>query len=157
MKKTSLRLLCAMVAVAAVAFCADNTLGTWKLNAAKSKFPAGQSPIKSLTVVRETAGDAVKTTVKGEREDNSKIDCTYTAKHDGKDVAITGSGLPYDTVALKMVDANTITDVRSKKGGMYKGTGKFVVSNGGKTGTLTVTGTGADGKPFTSSSVYDKQ
>ena len=146
-----------MVALAAVAFCADNTLGTWKLNTAKSKFPAGQSPITSLTAVREAVGDGIKTTVKGEREDKSKIDCTYTTKRDGKEVAVTGSGLPYDMIAIKVVDDNTITDARSKKGGMYKGTGKFVVSNGGKTGTLSVSGTGADGKPFTSVSVYDKQ
>jgi len=55
------------------------------------------------------------------------------------------------------VDANTLTDIRSKKGGTYKGTGQFVVSNGGRTATLTTQGTGADGKPFTGVSVYQKQ
>jgi len=146
-----------MAVFAAVAFCADNTLGTWKLNAAKSKFPPGQSPITSLIATREAVGDAIKTTVKGERADKSKIDVTYTTKRDGKEVAVVGSGLPYDTVALTVVDDNTVTDVRTKKGTPYKATGKFVVSNGGKTGTLTVTGTGADGKPTSSVSVYDKQ
>jgi len=157
MKKTSLRLIFAMAAVAAVAFCADNTLGTWKLNPAKSKPPAGQSPITNLTVVREAAGDAVKVTVKGEREDKSKIDVSYTSKYDGKDVAVAGSGLPYDTVAIKKVDDNTLTDVRSKKGGSYKGTGRFAVSKDGKSATLTTKGTGADGKPFAGSTVYEKQ
>jgi hypothetical protein len=153
--KRSMRILFAMTAMAALALCADNTLGTWKVNAAKSKAAPGTSPIKSLTVVREAAGDAVKVTVKGEREDNSKIDVSYTAKYDGKDVTVSGSGLPYDTVAIKQVDANTLTDVRSKKGGSYKATGQFTVS--GKTATLTTKGTGADGKPFTATSVYDKQ
>lgn len=157
MHKRSLRIICAMAAFAAVAFCADNTLGVWKLNAAKSKFPAGQSPITSLTATREVVGDAIKTTVKGERADKSKIDVSYTTKRDGKEVAVIGSGLPYDTVAMTVVDDNTITDVRTKKGTSYKSTGKFMVSNGGKTGTLTVTGTGADGKPTNSISVYDKQ
>jgi hypothetical protein len=157
MKKRSLRIVCVMAAMAAVALCADNTLGTWKLNAAKSKAPAGQSPIKSLTVVREAAGDAVKVTVKGEREDKSKIDVAYTSKYDGKEVMLSGSGLPYDMVAVKQVDANTLTDTRSKMGGSYKATGKFAVSGGGKTATLTVTGTGADGKPFSSSTAFDKQ
>jgi hypothetical protein len=46
--------------------------------------------------------------------------------------------------------------VRSKKGRTYKGTGRFVVSNGGKTATLTTKGTGADGKPFTAVTVYEK-
>ena len=92
-----------------------------------------------------------------EREDKSKIDTSYSAKYDGKEVTISGSGLPYDTIAIQQVDANTLSDVRSKKGGMYKGTGRWVVSNGGKTATLTTKGTGADGKPFSGTSVYEKQ
>ena len=155
--KRTLRIAAAFAAIAACAFCADNTLGTWKLNPDKSKPAAGQSRITSLIAVREAAGDTVKVTVKGEREDKSKIDVSYTAKYDGKDVAVSGSGLPYDTLAIKQVDANTLTDVRSKKGGTYKGSGRWVVSNGGKTSTLTTKGTGADGKPFGGTSVYEKQ
>jgi|KBSSwiStaDraftv2_1062776.scaffolds.fasta_scaffold1826714_2 hypothetical protein len=154
---SSLRLFPAVAAFAAAAFCADNTLGTWKLNPEKSQPPTGQSKITSLTVVREAAGDAVKVTVKGEREDKSKIDVSYTAKYDGKDVLVSGSGLPYDTVAIKQVNANTLTDVRSKKGGAYKGTGRFEVSKDGKTATLSTKGTGADGKPFSGKTVYEKQ
>ena len=155
--RSILRIALAMTAITVGAFCADNTIGTWKMNPAKSKTPAGQSKITSLTVVREASGDSVKVTVKGEREDKSKIDASYKATYNGKDVAVAGTGLPYDTLAIKQVDENTLTDVRTKKGGTYKGTGRFVVSHGGKTATLTTRGTGADGKPFTSSSVYDKQ
>ena len=155
--KSSLRIAVAFAAIAAGAFCADNTLGTWKLNPEKSKPPAGQSRITSLTIVRVGSGDGVQVTAKGEREDKSKIDTSYSAKYDGKEVTISGSGLPYDTIAIQQVDANTLSDVRSKKGGMYKGTGRWVVSNGGKTATLTTKGTGADGKPFSGTSVYEKQ
>ena len=155
--KISLRIAFAMAAFGALAFCADNTLGTWKLNPEKSKPPAGQSRITSSTVVREASGDGVKVTVQGEREDKSKIDVSYTAKYDGKEVMVSGSGLPYDTIAIKQVNENTLTDIRSKNGGTYKGTGRFVVSNGGKTATLTTKGTTADGKPFAGVSVYDKQ
>jgi len=155
--KSTLRIAVAFAAIAACAFCADNTLGTWKLNPDKSKPPAGQSRIMSLTAVREASGGGVKVTVKGEREDKSKIDASYTAKYDGKEVTVSGSGLPYDTIAIKQVDANTLTDVRSKKGGKYKGTGQWVVKNGGKTATLTTKGTGADGKAFSGMTVYEKQ
>ena len=155
--KTILRTALALALITAGAFCADNTLGTWKLNPGKSKPPAGQSRITSLTAVREASGDGVKVTVTGEREDKSKIDASYTAKYDGKEVSVSGSGLPYDTLTIKQVNANTLTDVRSKKGGAYKGTGRWVVSNGGKTSTLTTKGTGADGKPFGGTSVYEKQ
>ena len=155
--KSILRIAVAFAASAACAFCADNTLGTWKLDPGKSKQPAGQSKITSLTAVREASGDGVKVTVTGEREDKSKIDVTYTAKYDGKEVTLSGSGLPYDTIALKQVNANTVTDVRSKKGGAYKATGRYTVSKDGKTATLTTKGTGADGKPFTGMTVYEKQ
>jgi len=155
--RSTLRIAVALAATATGAFCADNTLGTWKLNPEKSKPPAGQSRITSLTIVRVGSGDGVQVTAKGEREDKSKIDTSYSAKYDGKEVTISGSGLPYDTIAIQQVDANTLSDVRSKKGGMYKGTGRWVVSNGGKTATLTTKGTGADGKPFSGTSVYEKQ
>src|ERR1700755_3050508 len=135
--KSILRITVALAALAVGAFCADNTIGTWKLIPEKSKPPVGQSRITSLIIVREASGDGVKVSAKGEREDKSSIDTSYTAKYDGKDVAISGTGLPYDTIALKQVNADTITDVRSKKGGPYKATGRWVVSNGGKTATLT--------------------
>ena len=83
--KRTLRIAAAFAAIAACAFCADNTLGTWKLNPDKSKPAAGQSRITSLIAVREASGDAVKVTVKGEREDKSKIDVSYTTKYDGKE------------------------------------------------------------------------
>src|SRR5215471_14480106 len=109
--RSTLRIAVALAAIAAGAFCADNTLGTWKLNPVKSKTPTGQSRITSLTAVREVSGNGVKVTVNGEREDKSKIDASYTAKYDGKEVAVSGSGLPYDTIAIKQVDANTLADV----------------------------------------------
>src|SRR3982751_3641139 len=82
--KSILRIALVMAAITVGAFCADNTLGTWKLNPDKSKPPAGQSKITSLILVREASGDGVRVTGKGEREDKSKIDISYTAKYDGK-------------------------------------------------------------------------
>ena len=38
--------------------------------------------------------------LKGEREDGSKIDVSYTLKYDGKAVTMSGAGLPYDTLAV---------------------------------------------------------
>jgi hypothetical protein len=55
------------------------------------------------------------------------------------------------------VDANTISDHRTKKGTPYNAIARLSVAKDGKTAELNVTGTGADGKPFTSKSVYTKQ
>ena len=155
--KRVLSMTCAALAMAVIAFGADNALGSWKYNAAKSKLPSGVSPITNLTVTREAIDGGAKISAKGERADGSKIDTVTIAKYDGKAVPVTGTGLTWDTAAIKHVDANTLTETRSKQGGKYRSTVRFVVSADGKTMTGTAKGTGADGKPFTSVTVFDKQ
>jgi hypothetical protein len=152
-----LRITFAVLAMAAIALGADNSLGTWKYNAAKSKPAPGVSPIKSLTLVREASGGGVKQSAKGERADGSKIDDGYTAKYDGKEVMLTGTGVAWDMTGVKQADANTVTEERSKMGGKYKATVRTVISADGKTMTATAKGTGADGKAFSSVAVFDKQ
>ena len=146
----------ALAITTVAAFGADNTIGTWKLNVAQSKYTPAPMPVKSLTVTRETADGGVKQTTTGERADGTAANSSYTAKYDGKDVQVAGNA-PYDTIAIKQVNANTVTDERKKTGGPYKATGRTVVSNGGKTLTMTAKGTTADGKAFTQVFVFDKQ
>ena len=147
----------AVLAMAAIAFGADNTLGTWKYNTAKSKGVAGVSPITNLTLTREAIDGGVKTTGKGERADGTKIDTVTTAKYDGKPVTVTGTGLAYDTVATKQVNANTVTEERTKQGTKYRVTARRVVSADGKTMTVTMKGNDADGKPISSKRFWDRQ
>ena len=148
--------LIALAISTVAAFGADNTLGTWKLNVAKSTYTPAPMPVKSLTVTREASDGGVKVTTTGERI-NGPINATYTAKYDGTEVKVTGSNLTYDTIAIKQVNANTLTDERKKTGGSYKVTSRTVVSNGGKTMTTTTKGTNPDGKESTSVLVFDKQ
>jgi hypothetical protein len=155
--KRILGITLAMLAMAVIAFAADNTVGSWKYNTAKSKAAAGVSPITNLTVTREAADGGSKITAKGERADGTKIDTVTTLKFDGKPVSVSGTGLTWDTTSIKQVNANTLTEDRSKQGGKYHATVRTVVSKDGKTMTATSKGTGADGKPFTSVAVFDKQ
>jgi hypothetical protein len=156
--KRSLMVAFAILAMTSIALAADNTIGTWKLNTEKSKQPSGVSPITSLTIVREAADGGVKLSVKGERADGSKIDASETPmKYDGKEVPVTAGTLLWDTVSIRQVNANTLTEERTKKGGTYHATVRHVVSKDGKTMTSTSKGTGPDGKPFTSINVFDKQ
>ena len=150
------RALVALALTTVAALAADNTIGTWKLDVAKSKYTPAPMPIKSLTVTREASDGGVKHTTKGERADGTAINASYTAKYDGKDVQVSGNS-QYDTIAIKQLNANTLTDDRKKTGGPYKATGRTLVSNGGKTMTTTTTGTNADGKEFTQVLVFDKQ
>jgi len=84
---------CALVCLAlmaTMAFAADMSLGTWKLNLAKSKFdPANVAP-KSQTVKNEAAPDGVKQV--GDIVDSAgkAVKTEYTAKYDGKDYAVKG-------------------------------------------------------------------
>jgi hypothetical protein len=149
--------MCAVFAMVATAMAADNTLGTWKYNTAKSKQTTGVSPIASLTVTREATNGTVKISAKGERKDGSKIDTVTTTKYDGAASSVTGTGLTWDSTTIKQVDANTLTEERSKQGGKYRSTIRTVVSSDGKTMTSTGNGTDSEGKPFTSVGVFDKQ
>lgn len=58
---------------------------------------------------------------------------------------------------MRQVNANTLTEERTKKSGTYHATVRHVVSKDGKTLTSTSKGTGPDGKPFTLINVFDKQ
>ena len=156
MRNSLIKAFTVLTLTAAVALAADNTIGTWKLNAEKSKYAGAPMPVKSLTLIREASDGGVKQTTTGEQTDGTAIKAGYTAKYDGKDVQVTGNS-PYDTIAIKQVNANTLTDTRKKTDGKYQATSRIVVSNGGKTMTATTTGVNADGKEFTGVFVYDKQ
>jgi len=60
-------------------------------------------------------------------------------------------------VAIKQVNAKTLTEERSMKAGQYHTTARSVVSSDGKTMTTTTKGTGTDGKPITTTAVFEKQ
>lgn len=146
----------ALAFTASAALAADNTLGNWKLNLEKSKYTPAPMPVKSLNLAREGSDGGVKQTTTGEQADGTAINASYTAKYGGNEVPVTGNA-PYDTIAVKQVSANTLTDERKKTGGSYKATGRYVVSHGGKTMTSTIRGTNADGKAFVAVFVFDKQ
>jgi hypothetical protein len=137
---------------AAVCF-ADPQMGTWKLNEAKSKFAPGVS--KNHTVVYEAAGDDVKITADGKDKDDNATHNEWTGKFDGKDYPITGDPNS-DTRSYKKVNDRTL-EMTGKKDGKVTVSGRIVVSADGKTRTVTVGGTDADGKKFQNKVVFDKQ
>ena len=142
-----------LLSLAAGAMCfANPNLGTWKLNAGKSKFDAGAS--KGETVVWAAAGDQVKVTVDGTTADGKKMRTEWTGKVDGKDYPLTGDAMA-DSRAFKMSGENT-TEITSKKDGKVVGTGTIVIAADGKSRTVTSTMTNAKGEKVTFTAVYDK-
>lgn len=138
----------------AVAFASDSSLGTWKLNMEKSKFTPS-SPVKSLTATREASDAGVKVTTTGERADGTPINGSYTAKYDGKEYPVNGA--PYDSIAIKQVNAKTFTTSQRNSGTKYSTTTRAVISKDAKTMTVSVRGTGTDGNPVSYTMVYEKQ
>src|SRR5437764_4584641 len=152
--KTILLALLTWAVAASLCLAADDAfMGTWKLNEAKSKVPAGA--YKNTTVVYAQSGDELTITVDGVDPSGKAVHHVWTGKMDGKDYGAKGSDM-HDTRAYTKVDAHTLT-YTVKKDGKNVGNGKVVVSADGKTRTVTETDTGADGKTVSATSVYDKQ
>jgi len=137
----------------AVSFASNPNMGTWKLNEAKSKFPP-MSP-KNNTVVYEAAGDNIKVTVDGVDGGGKPTHNEWTGKLDGKDYPLTDDPSA-DTRSYKKIDDRT-TELTNKKAGKVTVTGRIVIAADGKSRTVTVTATDADGKKVKSTAVYDKQ
>jgi len=136
-----------------ISFAAENPqMGTWKLNEAKSKIPAGG--FKNDTVVYAADGDNVKVTTDGTLADKP-VHTEWTGKFDGKDYPLTGDPMA-DSRSYTQVNDRTLS-LDNKKDGKSVVTGKIVVSKDGKTRTLTTKGKDAKGKTMTSTAVYDKQ
>ena len=132
-------------------------IGTWKLNVEKSKYVNAPAP-KNQTTTITAQGDGVKVSVEGVAGDGSRIAYSYVTNLDGKDSAISGVGAPggEDTIAVKRVDANTVTTT-AKKAGKVTATTRIVISKDGKVRTVTAKGTDDQGKPLSVTAVSDKQ
>ncbi len=149
----------AVVVTLALCFMAGATcfaspqMGTWKLNQAKSKLAKGMD--KNHTVIYAPAGRSVKVTVDGIDAKGKPTHSEWTGKFDEKDYPVTGDPTS-DTRSYKKIDDRTL-ELTTKKGGKVTATGRIVVSADGKSRTITISGTTAKGKTFTSVGAYDKE
>jgi hypothetical protein len=142
------------VASAGAASVDDSVNGTWGLNAAKSKFSG--PGFKSQTRTYAVAADGTTTmSFTGTTSTGATVSGGSTFKYDGKDYPITGSG-DFDMISGKKVSASTI-NFWLKKGGKMVGEGSRMISGNGKVLTLSSKVKGADGKPYTSTMVFDRQ
>lgn len=133
----------------------DPTLGTWKMNPAKSKFDPGPAPA-SLTRVHEATPDGstavtiTTTTASGETQTRGS-----TSKTDGKAYPVHGTS-NYDAVSI-----TSVGPLQSKgalmRGGKIVGHLNLVVSKDHKVLTTTYTLTTAAGTKEHDVIVYDRQ
>jgi hypothetical protein len=132
----------------------DQLTGTWKLNAAKSKYSPGPAP-QNLTVTIESDENSYKVIAEGTDRNGKRLHVEYSAKFDGKDYPITG--VPNaDTVSVKRIDANTVESMQ-RKGGQLTMTVTTKVSKDGKSRTSTFLGKDANGHAVHNVAVFDRQ
>jgi len=153
MKRTIIVFTLTLLLSSAVCLAQNSQIGTWKLNEAKSKIPAGAT--KNHTVIYAPAGDNVKVTVEGTDASGKAVHHEWTGKMDGKFYPVTGDPTS-DSRSYKRLSDRTLT-MTAKQGAKVTMTGRIVIAADGKSRTVTTTSTDAKGKKTSATVVYDKQ
>ena len=132
----------------------DPFAGTWALNVAKSTFAPGPAP-KSGQAFIASSGDNVKLIHEGVTSTGAAARWEYLANHDGKEYPMTGSP-DADVVILKRISGSSVESTY-KKDGKVTLVNTRTVSADGKTMTVTVKGTNAQGQKVNNVLVYEKR
>ncbi len=155
MMKTQIAVVAVALSFAAAAACfaANPHIGTWKLNEAKSKLVPGMG--KNTTVTYTEQKDKIKVTVDGMDKDGKPTHSVWVGKFDGKAYPLKGN-LPYNSIAYRVVNDRT-NDITAMKDGKMSWNGRITVAADGKSRTVTINGTDANGKKVKGKAVYDKE
>ena len=144
----------AIAALPQVSFAQSSPLiGTWKLNVEKSKFSPGPPP-RSGTLTYTQDGQNIKNTTQGIDAQGNPTAGVLMHIYDGQPHPSTGGNA--DASAYTRLDANTLIFTRLKAGKLVA-VGTAVLSQDGKTWTVTTTGTNPNGQPASSIALYEKQ
>ncbi len=130
-------------------------MGTWHLNEAKSKLPAGA--LKVSTIAYAASGDNVTCTLAGTDGNGQPFQSSWTGKFDDKSYAVTNSSAePADMRSCRLISSH-ILSCTEIVAGKVADRGRLVVSEDGKTLTVTFHHTAADPPVMTRTTFYDKQ
>ena len=147
------RLLVVLLCASSV-WAADASLGTWKLNVAKSRFRPGPPPVAE-TRIYQAQPKGVRTKVTTTWADRTSTTVEYPANYDGKDYPVEGSR-DVDAVVLTRMDDFT-SAATLKHAGKEIGVARRVVSRDGKTMTISYKGVNTRGDQVDNVVVYDRQ
>ena len=109
---------------------------------------------KNTAVTYTEQGDKIKVTVDGVDKDGKPTHSVWVGKFDGKAYPAKGN-LSWNSAAYKVISDRT-NDITTMKDGKVLWTGRITVSADGKSRTVAVNGTDAQGKKFTAKVVYNK-
>ena len=118
-----------------VAFAQNPNMGTWKLNEAKSKIPAGTG--KSTTVVYSAAGSDIKITTDGVNGQGQPSHSEWTGKFDAKPYPVTGD--PDVTYRAYKTKGDRTLLFANMNGNKTVSNGRIEVAKDGKSRTVSMT------------------
>ena len=136
----------------------DPSIGTWKLNVAKSTFTPGP-PIKGDTRSYEVndAGWLVVTT-ETIQPDGTRTGVRFAAKFDGKAYPQIGRFAPTVTlITYEPVDTRTLKYTQRDSSGKVVSTNTRIVSADGKTMTIEQKSTDDKGRPVVYVELFERQ
>jgi hypothetical protein len=128
--------------------------GTWKVNVSKSKFNPGPGP-KSQTLTWKSTATGFDFTVDTVNAQGQTTQSHANGAYDGRPYAFktaTTQGMRTG----RWIDADTFEETDTVDG-KVRTTRRVVISNDGKTLTITSKGTNAQGQPTNNVTVYEKQ
>src|SRR3954451_13337999 len=144
----------AMFMAASALLASDPNLGTWKLNMVQSKFSPGPAPQSVTTTYTEDGGWVVSKS-EGLGSDGKPFNVENRLKTDGNEypyLSPWGKG----TIAIQQANPYHWTSVVKLDSG-HTLTSKGVISQDGRTRTVTTTGTNAKGEKVNSVTVSERQ
>ena len=134
----------------------DAHVGTWELNLEKSTFNPGPPP-RRQTLWYKAEGKGLTALLQGIDAAGKPIGfdtSNLVINFDGKDHPTASAN--YDSSAWTRISANKYVVYR-KKAGKVVLTSTNIVSDDGRTMTITTTGVGEDGRPINNVRIYDKR
>jgi hypothetical protein len=142
-----------LLVFATTLFAQSPFAGTWKLDAAKTKYTTGEPP-KDVTLVIEEEGESLHVTATGTNADGSALSLKYTVPLKGGAAQVQEG--PYDAISSKVVSSD-VRENSYSKGGKEVASRRIMVSKDGKTMRSTVKGLNLTGKMVAGTDVFAKQ
>jgi hypothetical protein len=154
MKKLTGILLMAILATSVMA-TTDPFVGKWVLDAKRSDYPAGTCPA-SMIIEMKTVGGGVRYTSDTTYPNGRMAHSEYTAEYNGNQAMVMGARGMMLPVFLKRIDTHTVV-ASYTKALVIVATSRRVVSDDGRTMTISTTSHDSSGNSVTTIGVYEKQ
>jgi len=144
-------------------WAADPHIGTWKLNAAKSKYSpvylamTKEAAPKEITMVIRENGDHFEVASTGTRTDGSKMSDKHSMPTQGGVASFDPPGLPKEMSIIFTTISPNEWYITVLNNGKQLGVVHHLISKDGKVLTDTLKGVDPQGKSFEQIAVYDKQ